>query len=188
MSLNKRCLLVLLSLLLVACEQQVLRPVGQYQPESSHYKIKQWSIDGRVAVQIPKDSFSASLFWRHRPGEEVLELSGPFGQGRTVIEVLPASVRVDDGRQSRIYHQPAEAVFRHYFSIAFPVHALSFWLLGLADPAAPVVLNNNGFVQNGWRIEYKQDQRVGDVFLPRKIRLSRQQTKIKIIIDQWKIR
>ncbi len=187
MLLSKKWLFVLLWLVLPACEQRMLRPVEQYRPDLSRYQIKQWSMDGRVAVQTVKDSFSATLSWRHLQGEDVLELSGPLGQGRTIIRSWPDRVVVDDGDQERLYFQSAEAVFRRYFSVSFPVSAVGYWLLGVADPGLPVVLTQTGFVQNGWRVEYLQDQEVGKVFLPRKIRLSKQQTRIKLIIDQWNI-
>jgi outer membrane lipoprotein LolB len=188
MQLSKKWLLFSLWLALVACEQRMLRPVEQYQPDQSRYQIKQWAIEGRVAVQMPEDSFSAALRWHHHFDRDRLELAGPFGQGRTIITVRPDRVIVDDGRSIRDYHQSAEVVFRHYFSVAFPVQAVSYWLLGVMDPNESFVLTGDGFIQGGWRVDYRQDQQVGDRFLPRKIQLTQQQTKIKIIIDQWKIK
>ncbi len=187
MRLTKNCLLVLLVAILPACERPMVKPVQQYQPKTALYQLKQWTMNGRVAVHAPQDSFSADLSWQHRQGEEILELSGPFGQGRTIIKVLPDRVIVDEGDRSHTYFQSAETVFNRYFAVRFPVRAVTYWLIGLADPGEKFSLLNNGFIQNGWRVEYSQEQLVGDVFLPRKIRLINQQTKIKIIIDQWKL-
>ncbi len=179
--------LVLLIMLLSACERSVVRRIEQYQPDQSLYQLEQWSMEGRVAVHAANDSFSAALLWRHRQKEDLLALSGPFGQGRTIIKVLPDSVIVDDGEHPQQYFQPAEDVFKRFFAVRFPVRSVAYWLVGLADPVEPISLDRSGFVQAGWRVEYLQEQRVENVFLPKKIRLTHQQTKIKIIIDQWKL-
>ncbi len=178
-------------LLFQGCAQQHIKPVENYalvRPQAL-YSLEHWVAEGRVAVHSVEESFSASLVWIHRQHvEDVLELAGPFGQGRVRITVRKNVVIVDEGGRQQKYYQPAEKVFRRFFSVNVPVESLRYWLLGVPSPEQSYVLDNKGFFQAGWQVEYNLLQKAGVFYLPKKMRLNHRQVKIKIIVDQWKIK
>lgn len=176
------------------CAQQNVKPVENYglvHPKAL-YSLEHWVAEGRVAVRSPKESFSASLLWTHQQDvedvEDVLELTGPFGQGRVRITVRKEIVIVDEGNRQQKYYQPVEKVFKSFFSVNVPVDSLRYWLLGVPSPGLSYELNNKGFLQAGWQVEYSLLQKAGSFYLPKKMRLNHQQVKIKIIVDQWNIK
>ena len=83
----------LLGLLLTACASQ---PAPQsIDSWDSHQlsleRLKAWSLDGKLAISTTNPQGkafrqSANLNWQQSPNSYTLYLSGPFGQGGTVIK------------------------------------------------------------------------------------------------------
>ena len=174
-------------LMLSACTIVPVEPEVHYSKIAREhlYKLERWSFEGRLALTGKNDSWSASINWGHRTDDEKIKLSGPLGQGATVIRLTGDLVTIDRGDgQAQSSTQP-EAFINQQLGMFVPVHSLRYWVVGLPEPTSAFVETAAGFMQDGWLIEYKQMQPVDDQSMPRKITVTNEQVKLKLIIDQW---
>jgi outer membrane lipoprotein LolB len=191
MSINKTKWLGLWCLCLVwmlsACTNVPVEPELHYSKIAREhlYKLERWSFEGRLALTGKNDSWSASINWGHKQDDEKIKLSGPLGQGATVIQLTGDLVTIDRGNDQVQTSTQPEAFINQQLGMFVPVRSLRYWVVGLPAPTSPFVETANGFSQAGWLIEYKQMEPVDDQFMPRKITVMNEQVKLKLIIDQW---
>ena len=174
-------------LLLSACTTVPITPEVPYSRLAREhlYKLEQWSFEGRLALTGKNDSWSASINWGHKPDDEKIKLSGPLGQGATVIQLTGDLVTIDHGDGHAQSSTQPEEFINQQLGMFVPVHSLRYWVVGLPEPTSAFVETATGFQQDGWFIEYKQMQLVDDQFMPRKITVMNDQVKLKLFIDQW---
>ncbi len=185
----KNFLVLLLILVATGCAPHLFKPVKEYDLSSRRelYQLKVWQMQGRVAVLAGKDSFSATVNWQHDWLNDLIELAGPFGQGRVVIRILANHVLVRRGNQSHLYQGNIDRIVANQLAVDLPVSGLRYWVLGLVAPDSEYRLMENGFEQYGWQIHYQQMERVGDEWMPRKFQIKNKLAKIKFVINQWKL-
>ncbi len=176
-------------LMLSACssiptEQEVL-----YSKSSREqiYNIAQWSFEGRLGLTGKNDSWQANINWEHEPNKEEIKLSGPLGQGATVIQLTGNLVSINRGDGKVQSSTQPEAFINQQLGMFVPIRSLRYWIVGLPEPTAAFIETATGFVQSGWLVEFKQMQRVNDDYMPRKISVSNEQVKLKLMIDQWNL-
>lgn len=185
---NKARLLIgFIVCLLPACSTVTVEPVASYSKQARNrlYQLDQWSFDGRLAVSAQNDAWSASLSWKHDPDQEEMKLSGPLGQGATIIQLTDDFVSIDRGDgQVKTSAQPEEFV-QQQLGMFVPIRSLRYWVVGLPEPTQAFVETADGFTQSGWLITYKQMQTVLNQSMPHKITVVNTQAKLKLVIDQW---
>lgn len=180
------CLSVLL-ILLNGCSMLPEKPADVYQLAKmrSMQELRNWYFEGRLALTDAKDSVSASISWRHRLDRDDIELTGPLSQGRLLISVTPGRVVVDDGEKPQEYIGRADQVMSEQLNVDMPVDALKYWVLGIYDPRQPFQELDDGFVQAGWMVRYREMQRVDVELLPRKLNAEKEKTSLKLVVDRW---
>lgn len=185
----RRIVLLLLMSSLISCTNKPIKLIDSFQlSERQHlYDISEWSLEGRLAVADKNNSMSASVVWTHREEFEKIELTGPFGQGRTVVVISKKSVDVDQGDSRQRYYGDVDDLLERHLGISVPISALKFWVFGLVQPKIDFIDFANGFKQLQWDIEYQQMQLVGQHELPRKIKIHKDLSKLKLIISRWQI-
>ncbi len=149
------------------------------------YDLGSWSFSGRLALTGKKDAWQANIVWAHDLGSDEIKLSGPLGQGATVIRLSSDEVIIDRGDGKVLSSRQPEDFISQQLGLAVPVRSLRYWVVGLPEPSTTFVLTTDGFVQSGWLIEYKQEQVVNSELLPRKISVTNERVKLKLMIDQW---
>jgi outer membrane lipoprotein LolB len=171
------------------CSLMQEKPVIGYNLAQMRHlqSLASWNFDGRVALSNEKDSISAAISWRHNADKDEIELSGPLSQGKVAILVTANKVVVDDGESAREYTGQVDEVVGVQLGVDMPVSSLRFWVLGVNQPMRPIVEQEGGFLQDGWQIGYKELQSVDSELLPRKMSVDKNKTRIKLIIDQWKL-
>ncbi len=181
--LGRWCLVLMLS----GCSTVPVEPGVHYSKNAREhlYKLEQWSFEGRLALTGKNDSWSASISWGHRLDDEKIKLSGPLGQGATVIQLTGDLVTIDRGDGRAQSSTKPEEFINQQLGMFVPVHSLRYWVVGLPEPTSAFVETAFGFKQAGWFIEYKQMLPVDDQFMPRKITVTNEQVKLKLVIDQW---
>ena len=186
---SKLGLLLAVLLLQSGCASLEEKPMLAYRlaDMQQFQQDRPWQFEGRIALANEKESISASISWIHQLQRDDIELTGPLAQGRLAIAVLPDKVIIEDGDNRQEFQGAIESVFSEQLGVEVPVQALRYWILGVNDPHQAVVEQVDGFGQSGWTVKYKEMQAVGDLRLPRKIGVEKQLTKIKLIVDQWKI-
>ncbi len=176
-----------LILLLPACSVIPVEPSGRYSKAAMDrlYDLKSWSFEGRLALASQNDSWSANIAWDHSPEAEKIKLSGPLGQGATVILLKGNMVTIDRGGDDVQSSMHPEEFINQQLGMFVPVRSLRYWVVGLPEPSLTYKNTDNGFNQAGWLSEYKQMQSVNDSVLPLKMMVMNKQVKLKLIIDHW---
>ncbi|MDD1628053.1 MAG: lipoprotein insertase outer membrane protein LolB [Methylococcaceae bacterium] len=174
-------------LMLSACTIAPVEPEIHYSRIAREhlYQMERWSLEGRLALTGKNDSWQASINWGHRPDDEKIKLSGPLGQGATVIQLTGDLVTIDRGDDEVQSSTQPEEFINQQLGMFVPVRSLRYWVVGLPEPSSAFVETATGFTQGGWLIEYKQMQQVDDQSMPRKISVTNERVKLKLFIDQW---
>jgi outer membrane lipoprotein LolB len=169
------------------CAAIDVAPDGSYSRAalSALKPLERWAFDGRLSLTGQKESWSASIAWEHTPVEEHLKLSGPLGQGATVIRLAGERATIDRGAGNVQVSTQPEAFINQQVGLSVPIKALRYWTIGLPDPEQSFVEIGSGFRQSGWLVEYKQMQQMNNRTMPRKMTVMNGQVKLKLIIDQW---
>ena len=177
----------LIVLMLSACSTVPVEPEVHYSKliREHLYKLERWSFEGRLALTGKNDSWSASINWGHKPDDEKIKLSGPLGQGATVIQLTGDRVTIDRGDDKPQSSTQPEAFINQQLGMFVPVRSLRYWVIGLPEPGSAFVVTTTGFKQAGWLVDYKQMQPVDNQSMPHKITVTNEQVKLKLIIDQW---
>jgi outer membrane lipoprotein LolB len=177
------------SLILVSCSLISVPPDSALSNSSRNhlYQLSDWFFDGRLAVSGRDDSWSASLSWKHSINEDELKLSGPLGQGATLIHLSNDFVTIDRGAGQVESSSEPEDFMKQQVGISVPLQSLRFWVIGLPQPEQKVVKTIDGFIQDGWLVSYNQMQAVFGQQMPRKISVvnSNLKVKLKLVIDRW---
>lgn len=156
------------------------------QAQEYGYALRSWSLDGRLAVVSNKDSWSANLAWQHDKVLDQLKLSGPLGQGGAVIRLSKDYVALDRGGTVQTSSQPNQFIAQQ-LGMFVPIEALKYWIVGLPEPNQSIIETEGGFKQGQWLVMYKEMQSVGNQLMPRKIMVSNDQVRLKVMIDRWNL-
>ena len=194
---------VAMVVLLAACAAQPVRaplPVAaaealQAQREAALAPIRDWALQGRVAVSGGRDGGSARIEWRQQGADFDVWLRAPVTRqswhllrqnGRVRLEGLAGGPRSGSDAQTLLLEATRWRI---------PVDALTHWVRGVrADRAAASQLRVApdgrllGFVEDGWRIDYELWGQ-GDPQHALPLRLSAQhgEARVKLVIDAWTI-
>jgi len=145
-----------------------------------------FELSGRVAVRSAKDSGSARIFWRHSSDADEMLITSPVGQGIARISREGALFRLVT-RDSKEYRAAdAESLTEQALGWRLPLSGLSDWVQGRASLDRPAGVTGQAgesleIRQDGWTIVY-EEFREGRPF---RLRLSRQDVEIRLIVDQW---
>ncbi|MBA4503203.1 lipoprotein insertase outer membrane protein LolB [Marinobacterium marinum] len=183
--------LLLLTALLGGCSltpSQQLGPTLTIDPEQAQ-QLQQWSAEGRIGIRWTEDSQSANLDWEQNLDRYQIRLSGPLGQGGLRITGSDQSVTLQRSGDDQTHQAPTpEALMQQLLGWHLPLTQAQYWIRGIPAPdtqAHPLTGPVTGFIQSGWQIEYTRlTQAIGRV-LPEKLRLSRDDLRITVIINTW---
>ncbi len=147
-----------------------------------------WQLDGRAAVALGTQGWQATLNWRQADRYAEVHLAGPFGIGALVL-------KQDARRDCRLNGAPpSDAVLSQLqdkLGFELPLDNLRYWLLGVPDPAPPLTVTRNDqdraqqLSQAGWSIDYDRYMPVAGDLLPAHLVLSRDDVRVRIVIDHW---
>jgi len=162
-------------------------PTPDREPRDALYGIRAWEFTGRLALTSEQDSWSASISWRHTPAMETIKLAGPLGQGVTVIELTDEKVKIDKGGGDIEVSEQPEAFVSQRLGMYVPLRSLGYWVLGLVRPGQGSQHMEQGFLQDGWYVDFRELQDVGIYTMPRKMVVMKDKVKLKLVIDHWKL-
>ena len=180
-------LVLLISLVSCICVPVKQGVVFQLEGRDDLYDKVDWVFSGRFALSGQNESVSASIKWAHTNQQDEIELSGLFGQGRTIIYMLDGSITIDDGDKKVQYFGEVDALLTKHLGVELPVSALKYWVLGLVSPGVSYIPLENGFLQSKWRVKYQSMQQVGRYELPKKMKVESDSAQLKLIVNQWDI-
>lgn len=189
---------LLLALLLSGCATQrggTLPELGPWDSRKAALgDLRNWGFTGRIALRAADDGFQGNLHWEQRRDYFDARVSGPLGMGTVRIAGDAKAVRVTDkeGVESRLYEP--EADLRRLYGWQIPIESLRYWALGIPDPRYPAELEflEDGSLaalqQGGWRVRIDRYRPGGGQLMPRRLKASRDEAQVTLVIDRWTFR
>jgi outer membrane lipoprotein LolB len=147
-------------------------------------------LSGRVSVKHGTDAASGRISWRHERDRDDLLLSNPFGQGVARIVRRDGLVTLTTSDHKVYRAKDVETLTEQVLGWSLPLAGLPDWVRGRAAAGAPAQTRLDGahrlaeLKQSGWAVEYLDYDDASR--LPSRLILSRDDTQIRMVIDQWR--
>lgn len=145
-----------------------------------------------MAFRNAERAESASVSWLQNKEHTLVRLSGPLGISATTISSDGETIEVRQAEETRRYPMAdIQAVYADT-GIELPLQALPYWLKGLPDPGDDIDKQEflqgqlKLLVQSGWAISYDQYKSFDRYSLPTKLKMSRADTQVRLIMRHWK--
>ena len=160
------------------------------QPASVGPIGESFYLSGRVSVKYGTEAASGKISWQHDPAGDDLLMSNPLGQGvaRIVRSDSQASLTTPDQEVHRA--SDVESLTAQVLGWRLPLAGLPDWVRGRAAAGAPAQTRLDSahrlaeLRQSGWLVEILDyDETKG---LPHRLRLSRDDMEIRLVIDEWR--
>ena len=180
---HSKCFCILLLLQTAGC---AFIDFHTLDPDSSFVFVA----GGRVAAKVDGKSYSAKFSWKSSKKVDDISIFSFLGNSIAQIKVKGEkfSLKTNDGKVFRT--GSAEEVTSRVLGWSLPVSGLRFWIMGNVDPKKPASTSfleaprrPLEILQDGWRVEYRSY--LDESRLPKKILLSHEKMKLRIIIDKW---
>nr|CAA6828964.1 MAG: Outer-membrane lipoprotein LolB [uncultured Thiotrichaceae bacterium] len=210
----KNGILLLCVLSIVGCTQNNMKPADTGQPKATvggspeavwqnrqrvFARMKEWSMNGRVGLQLRGQSWSFGMKWDEKVGGvTVMDITNPL-TGAVMANIRETQSQVvlkaADGKSYRDTN--AERLLERQLKLKFPLNDMRYWARGLPSPdkaVEAVKLDSRGrpqqLQQDGWVVEYTAYKDQGGNALPTKMRLEKasERAKAKVVAKQWKTR
>lgn len=197
MSPRRALALIALALLFLAgCAPQPLRPIDSWEEHRARVAaLETWHIRGQLGVRLPDNSGSARLRWQQTQDEFRIDLSGPFGQGRTLIQGRPGAVTLEQRGDEPLHASSAEELLWLATDWQVPVEELRYWVRGIPSPELRIQQmkrSTDGLLaeleQGDWRLHYSNYTLVDNHWhLPQRIVAQREDARLTLVIHNWSV-
>lgn len=199
---NRLFILLSLCIFMTACATIPSRPILQPITATSNAWLSQqqqinlisdWTVRGRIAVQMTQQGGSASIFWKQQDQDYAIELFGPLGVGAVYLNGMPGQIVLTSSKGEHLQAATPEILIQRALGWNLPVTNLKYWIRGIPvqGQTKTTQFNNLGQLsqlqQDGWTINYLSYFTVKNVFLPQQILLQGQGLVVKIFIDNWQV-
>ena len=158
-------------------------------------QLTTWQADGRIGVVSGQDGWHASFQWAQQESVYRIDLIGPLGQGRVIVESGGQDVRIQTQDGQSWSAPDADDLLEQTLGVRLPVNGLRYWVRGLPEPGSMSGLQTDAhgrltrLEQNGWVIEYPAYAPTSrlNLDLPERIVARRPDLSVKLVIEQWKL-
>jgi outer membrane lipoprotein LolB len=200
--------LLLTSLLLSSCVHQGASKSPLISQDWTKHQaqvesITNWQATGKLGIKVPNDGGSANLHWQQQSRDYQIDLNGPFGQNKMIIDGKPGSVTLAEAGQAPQTAKTAEELIHKNTGWNIPVTQLAFWVRGLPAPDSKIIHfepNAVGLIgelqQAGWKITYSDYTNVVRVNAPKaeevitmpgRIIAEYKDIRLTLVIREWKL-
>lgn len=160
-------------------------------------QLTTWTLTGKLAVFIGKERQSANLHWQQTNKNYSIQLTSFIGTRILQITKNNEGVEIIDDNGEKFVGKDANSLIKSLSpDLDLPISALQQWIKG--NPVdASYQLNEQQKVRDLlgkdessglWAVKYEQYQLYSGYALPRKLELKQNQIRVKISINQWKIK
>ncbi|WP_080555410.1 lipoprotein insertase outer membrane protein LolB [Francisella hispaniensis] len=157
-------------------------------------KLKKWQANGIIGIIYDNQAESANYIYLQDGDNFSIKLYGPLGIGSVEIKGDTNSVSLENSKGQKLTAKDTKTLMLEQLGWYVPVDGLKYWIKAIAIPSIRQTseLNTNNLLnklsQNGWNIVYSNYQLVDSTYpLPTKIRMSRDNLTLKIVIKSWQI-
>lgn len=150
-----------------------------------------WTMSGRVAVKNANDSWSASLQWQQQAEAFDIRFSSMLGQriAQLTGDDLGAALHLPE--REVVSAANLSELLDSELGWQLPIDGLRFWVVGLPTPQLEMnrELDAQGRLkwleQAGWRIVYSRYLSSGSLEIPKKLVITRDDLRIRLVVDRW---
>ena len=139
---------------------------------------------GKLGIKAPQQQFSGNFSWRQTGVEVELQLWGPLGQGRTVLQGNPDHLVLRRGEEVVAQGVP-EQVMEQHLGWSLPLSVVGAWLTGEPYTGFPVAQTCLAtFCQLGWEIATSGAVAEGSP-IPRRIKAEREGYRVTLVTRRY---
>lgn len=145
-----------------------------------------WQLQGRVAYSHQGKGGSARIVWRQNGEAADILLSAPLASASVRIRLAAGSAQIVDGAGKVRFEGAPESVFVQALGVTMPADDLSAGLRAFwpQSPEMTAAASSGALDLGGWHWRYLAWQDA-PVRLPREIEVTRDGTRLRILIDAW---
>ena len=120
-------------------------------------------------------------------------MTAPLGFGAAHIELSADNLSVTTSKGVTLTHAAASEELAATLGFEPPLRSLRYWVLGASDPefAAQESIDDQQRLthleQDGWRVDCEDYALVGQQWLPRRLTVTRQALRLKLIVNSWRL-
>ncbi|CBL45437.1 Outer membrane lipoprotein [gamma proteobacterium HdN1] len=155
------------------------------------HKLQDWRMRGKIGYVGAKDSGSAYIDWVQSRDSFHITLTGPLGQGATIIEGNAQGARLHSNRGETFVAESPEQLLLEHTGIELPVSQLYLWIKGMPSASNQERLTVSDehtllrLQQNQWTLTYSNYQHQLGTLLPTRIRLQGPEMRLTLIAKEW---
>lgn len=152
--------------------------------QAANQNISEWLLKGKLAVKTGTKSESSTLRWTYGDNAQNIQLYGPLGSGRVIIDVGPGRAVLKDSKGRGIEGATAEEVLFERLGWHVPFAELAWWSRGLPDGnTSEIEIDEKGLLKrlyHGiWKVEYLEYSKVESFLLPKRLEIVSEPGKLK---------
>jgi outer membrane lipoprotein LolB len=190
-------ILALCSLILAGCSsvqqtipEQAGLPLSWQQHVEKVKLIQNWQANAQVAITIGKETQRAKMAWQQAQQDYSIDFTGPFGHSGPKLIGNNNSATLNIPKEGVIKGSSASQLLKQRLGWHLPVENAKYWILGIPSPhsESKVLLKReklSQLSQDGWVIKYPKYKLFGDMLLPSKITISRDDFNLLLVIYKW---
>ena len=166
------------------------------QQQQTLQQLDHWTLTGKLAIFLETDRQSANIYWQQQGDDYSIQLTTFIGTRILQVTKNEQGVEIINNDDEVFTGQDANTLIKQLSpGLDLPIAALQQWVKG--NPAnASYQLNDQQQVselvgldasQNLWEVDFQQYQVFSGTVLPTKVNLKRDDIRVKIAINQWKV-
>jgi outer membrane lipoprotein LolB len=189
---------VFLGLMLAGCANLQQQAPGPPNATAFHARLNtlqalhDWRLRAQVGITTGNNGGSGSVNWRQIGDHVDFRFSGPFGIGGLRISGNGRSWLVQTADNGSFTTTDLARTLDRQVGLPLPLDSLRYWVLGIPDPHAEYArrrIDSQGRLvyleQEGWRVDYFDYGRYGNLMLPTRLRAVHGSVRIKVAISDW---
>ena len=166
------------------------------QQQQKLQQLDHWTLTGKLAIFLENDRQTANIYWKQQGDNYSIQLSTFIGTRILQVTKNEQGVEIINNDDEVFTGQDANTLIKQLSpGLDLPISALQQWIK--SNPAnASYQLNDQQQVsdilgfdasQNIWEVSFQQYQNFSGIALPKRVDLKRDNIRLKIAINQWKV-
>jgi outer membrane lipoprotein LolB len=172
--------------LICACQNN---PKKKFKENYNWNEVSSWSFSGKMAINDNKNNGSGTVHWEIEPNIVKARFKSLLGLGGNwKITETDKQAKLESSRNGVTIADNAEQLIALELGSHFPWKSLQYWVRGyktdqplIQHDKLPIIINDNG-----WEITYQKWMDTPLGMLPKKIKATKDNYSIKLIIYKWK--
>lgn len=156
--------------------------------------LDRFSVKGVIGIIYNQKADSANFSYSQKGDDFDIRLYGPLGIGSVQIIGNDNKVTLIDNKGNETQADNVQNLMMQQLGWFVPIDGLKYWIRGvsISDQDSNLELNDNNLakaiIETGWDIKYENYSLIDVKYpLPNKMKMSRADLTIKIVIKSWQL-